>query len=805
MDRGLQQTETAQRLNKVRIARAAALLSPLQRHLFKLIPLLFHYHRAGYPGYNGPMTPAGIHHYQIDEDTLKACQTLDLVEPVTHFVHQPALEGVYCMGSTASFGQNPNSDIDVWLVHDRLLSPQECNLLQEKSQLISQWFLKFDFEVNIYLVHPQQFTAQQAAQGNQARLGVEHSGSAQHWLLLEEFYRSHIHLAGKSVAWWPKAVESEHHLFLGDISQLPANEYFGASLWQLYKGLDKPHKALLKVLLLEAYASDYPNTQLVSEQVWQYTLEGNFSAANDSYLLLFEAIENYLLKKGDMRRLEVARRCFYLKCGIRLTHAQQAKDWRYHKLAAVVKQWQWSDSLLETLDACEQWDCGQLQWFNQQLNELMLGSYQTLLQFASTHKLSESLKIADLGLLTRKLHTYFSDDSQQIISLNRLWSHSVAEAHLTLVYGSQSKTYFLYRCNGDRKSFIGQRPVYQSHSKAKILVWATLNGVAHPKTQWFEYGESEQQGKRLQHACARLVSFFGQDNWQVSKLDLCQPWHYRKAIFLLNFNADPTEEWTGQEIMVDYMNASVFSLGREKRNLLQSIDVICQNSWGEWHCHHFEGDNAILVALEYMTPGMKRAGKQLSVEVISCSKKLKSQFERSVRNLAARAVRLSELAQTSSTMVYPLKVGRASYGLFFNSKGMEYQDLHDAKAFYQLLSKRQVLELPRPNLGNEPFSKIPEIIQDFAARGAIQYFLRQGDDGLDVFILNETNELEHYVQAGSSIEDLVSQVSQYHAFEEPENDSERFNLPQFFKLERVDGELAILPFGVTESEAQCNF
>ncbi len=805
MDRGLQQTETAQRLNKVRIARATALLSPLQRHLFKLIPLLFHYHRTGYPGYNGPMTPAGIYDYQIDEYTQKACRTLDLAEPVTHFVHQPALEGVYCMGSTASFGQNPNSDIDVWLVHDRLLSQQECNLLHEKSQLISSWFLQYDFEVNIYLVHPQQFISQQHSQDNQALLGVEHSGSAQHWLLLEEFYRSHIHLAGKVVAWWPGGSDSDKCLYLGDISQLPASEYFGASLWQLYKGLDKPHKALLKVLLLEAYASEYPNTKLVSEQVWQYTVEGNFSAANDSYLLLFEAIEAYLLKKGDVRRLEVARRCFYLKCGIRLTQASQAKDWRYYKLQAVVQQWQWSDSLLETLDACAQWDCGQLQWFNQQLNELMLGSYQTLLQFASTHKLNESLKIADLGLLTRKLHTYFSDDSQQIISLNRLWSQNIAEADLTLVYGKQTKTYFLYRCNGERKSFVGQRPVYQSHSKAKILVWATLNGVALAKTHWHEYAESELQGKRLQNACARLVDFFNQDSWQVSKLDLCQPWHYRKVIFLLNFNADPTEQWTGQEIMVDYMNASVFSLGRDKRNLLQSIDVICQNSWGEWHCHHFEGDDAILVALEYMTPGMKRAGKQLSVEVISCSKKLKSQFERSVRNLAARAVRLSEQAQTSLTMVYPLKVGHNTYGLFFNSKGMEYQDLHDAKAFYQLLTKRQVLALPRPNLGNEPFSKIPEIIQDFAARGAIQYFLRQGDEGLDVFILNEVNELEHYVQQGTSIEDLVSQVSQYHAFEEPENDSERFNLPQFFKLERVDGELVIMPFGVNEAEAQCSF
>ena len=124
---------------------------------------------------------------------------------------------------------------------------------------------------------------------------------------------------------------------------------------------------------------------------------------------------------------------------------------------------------------------------------------------------------------------------------------------------------------------------------------------------------------------------------------------------------------------------------------------------------------------------------------------------------------------------------------------------------FQQLTKKKLLELPRPDLGNEPFSKVPEVIQDFAARGAIQYFLRQNEQELDVFILNESNELDHYQQSGIDIDELVSKVSHHHAFEEFKASQQRFNLPQFFRLIRVDGRLRALPFGVSVDEVDFEF
>ena len=84
----------------------------------------------------------------------------------------------------------------------------------------------------------------------------ENSGSAQ-YMLLDEFYRSAVRLAGNPLLWlhfWveketdyesevQKSVENgeinpQDWVDFGGLGQFSANEYFGASLWQLYKGID---------------------------------------------------------------------------------------------------------------------------------------------------------------------------------------------------------------------------------------------------------------------------------------------------------------------------------------------------------------------------------------------------------------------------------------------------------------------------------------------------------------------------------------------------------------------------------------
>lgn len=70
--------DIAERLNEVRIARALALLSPLQKHLFHLIPFLIHQNSVQYPGYHHPNTPSGISGYKEGKNASLACDVFKL-------------------------------------------------------------------------------------------------------------------------------------------------------------------------------------------------------------------------------------------------------------------------------------------------------------------------------------------------------------------------------------------------------------------------------------------------------------------------------------------------------------------------------------------------------------------------------------------------------------------------------------------------------------------------------------------------------------------------------------------------------
>jgi adenylate cyclase class 1 len=808
IDISQQQADIAERLNRVRLARAHALFSPLQKHLFTLIPYLLHHHHQSLPGYNGEATPYGVTDFQMTPGLLDALDVFKL-EPIPAEVPQtPLLEGVYVMGSTASFGQHPKSDVDVWLVYNSDLESPAVERLQQKSRMLTNWFGGFDFEVNFYLVHPTQFSRdyQERIQNEWEVLGHEHSGTAQHWLLLEEFYRSHIRLAGKTVAWWPGAQAQAQYLFFGDVHRLPANEYFGASLWQLYKGLEKPHKALLKVLLLEAYASDYPGSRLITDSIWEKTLAGDFTIDNDPYLLLYQFIEQYLVRVGDSRRLEIARRCLYLKCGIRLSDQRQSQDWRYQQLRKMVLDWEWPYSLVVTLDNCDNWHSGELQWFNAQLNELMLVSYQTLLRFASIHSLSEHFKIEDLGLLTRKLHTYFSDNEQQILRLNPLWSQHLAEKHLTVVRSGQApKKSYLYRLPPDPRQFFGEVAVYKASNTASLMAWACLNGVCDTHTRWHEYGRSSARGRRLRRTARRLLPHLANRHWRVSKMDLCQPWHYRKLLLLLNLDYDPTADWSGQGIMLDLLGSNLLSVGQQQFCLLGSIHLISLNSWGEWHCHSFQGEQALLQLISYVAPGLKRGTDKVELDVVSASKKVQPQLEHCLCRLMKQVYRLIRDAQATRTLVQPLQLRDKRYGLFFDAKGMSYRDLSDVKSLYEQMVRGELQQPPDTLVNGKASVNVPQVIRDFAVKGILQYFLQQGDNALDVYVLDERNQLSHYVQAGANVSDLVAQLTRHYAFGDTQNMRDRFNFPQFFMLVLEDHKITAVPFGLASGTGQSEF
>ena len=111
-----------------------------------------------------------------------------------------------------------------------------------------------NLEVHFFLINSEQFRS-----GKGTPISTESSGKTQHFLLLEEFYRTAIYVAGKIPAWWlvppheqhnyPAYVQhllqkrfiSQHDIIdFGGLHAIPVEEFVSATLWHIYKAIYSP-------------------------------------------------------------------------------------------------------------------------------------------------------------------------------------------------------------------------------------------------------------------------------------------------------------------------------------------------------------------------------------------------------------------------------------------------------------------------------------------------------------------------------------------------------------------------------------
>ncbi|MBY6019560.1 adenylate cyclase [Halomonas denitrificans] len=779
-------------LNQHRLTLAQRQLGQDRLAAFFQLPWLLHLNQPQLPGYQ-PDAPSGF-----PQAPLLPCP-----KAWEHYTPgAPGLLGLYTMGSTGTFGQGPESDLDCWLVHPLGLSESAREALARKCEVLERHFAASGLELHLYLISPDMLE-----QGQPDQLSAEHSGSAQNWLLLEEFYRTQIRLAGHALAWWPGAPQNHPDLLsLGQLSHLPASEFFGAALWQLFKGLDKPHKAGLKVLLLEAYVADYPDQRILRDQLWYRLRAGHSMVVLDPYLMLYQRVSDYLERESDRRRLTMVQRSFYLKCALPLSDPNSAKDWRYPTLSALTEQWRWTRELILSLDQARHWHAGQLRWCNERLDQLMLTSYQRLTGFAARQRLRSRLKFDELGILTRKLYTKFEAEPAKVPLLNPLWSGDLEEEALTLVAvrdnPNHPKGWYLYRRPPQDNQLFGESPLYHADSRLACMAWALNNGLIGENTCIYcHQGGQSWHSRKLTDLCQRLRHVIVPPQ-QPTMAALQAPWRYTRVVVLCNVEQDPTLHWHGQSLMMDLQGAPVFATGRPKRNLVGSLTLLTENSWGERHCYRFEEEEGLLKLLAQLLSGLDRANGPLAIEVFCAAKRLRSQIEDAMVQLLDRVQRLYCQTTMERTQVWPLAIGHRQYGLFIDPRGLRWQRLDKGAALLGQLRRHGVVELPKPDLGDDPYAGAPAILGHYARKGLVQIFVRERPSGMDIYLLDEHNELKRLKSDSQGLDSLVDEFSHLYAFRRSNQRATFgaggcFNLPQFYRLRRDDdGELMVEPLAI---------
>lgn len=776
-------------LDAFRINNALSHSSEPFLHVFSLVPLLIHYNSPSLPAYV-ENAPQGIADFQL---TPFQSEYLTRSKIFPTALTQPKFEGLYLMGSIGSITQTSLSDLDLWLCHSQNFSADEQTLLNQKLALIKQWAESLGVEVNFYLMNPQEFQAKKY----RSDTCDEHTGSAQHFFLLDEFYRSAIRLAGKRILWLHLDTQGQnYHAFVeqavqngelntkewidfGDFSALSAGEFFGASLWQLYKGIKSPYKSVIKILLLESYAQTYPKTDLISKKFKALLLAKTGVCYHfDPYLAMLEQVTHYLFQQKSIRRLSFLRHCFYIKA-----HEGQNNPCRLLALKKLAEKWKWRDKEIAVLNQRSQWKVKLVAHQHKTVVDNLMLSYRNLLQFARKFQIDPNIMPQDVDFLMRKLYSAFEHTSGKIELINEKGRDNLAEKHLTFIDVSNSNSVKTGWYMLNHAPFVAydslERFVQYQPNLIMSIAWAYFNGLITANTAIHSVNEQVPAEKLRQFITDLRLSFplFAP---KVTQEELHSPHEIRNLIMAVNLVKDPTfhrPPFNKNEIeQLDLFNLSSSDIGA-----IGSIDIIYRNMWNEVITHHFEGQNVLFKALKLISNRIYlSSAPPQSVKVFCYSHQLQAEIQQFVLNLVNRCISVKTGSVFQRVQPQIVQLGSKKWQLVF-TKDQELKEIvekHSSK-------------------NHNCLPTIPSDIYGFVSEGFLQFFFDDNTDGsFNVYVSDKQNKTESYHYCHGSKQDKIHTIARLYSqsSEMKGTDAETFNFPQFYQILRQNDEIVIVPF-----------
>ncbi len=807
------------RMHRVRLRRILDEMRPSQQEFIELLPLLFHINHPMLPGFVGSNTVQGIPDYSPSRQALEAAARLSRsfryrkrAQRVYH------IQGLYLMGSSGTIGQSTGSDFDLWLCHDPDLDQDQRQQLQNKVHLIEKSALELGLELHIFLIDPERFR-----HGKKSQLSHESTGSTQHSLLLEEFYRSAVLLAGRYPMWWLVPPEHEHdyqdyvdhlmsHRFLkpsevidlGGLNRVQAGEFFGAALWQLYKGIDSPYKSILKIFLMEAYSRHYPNPQWLAQEAKESLYSGETDIDRlDAYLLLYQRVEAYLIHNKDHERLELARRCFYFKVGERLSQPSDRPNWRRRIMQQLIRQWGWGQTQLQILDTRHEWKIDKVINERNALVAVLTRSYRLLTEFARRYAKESHIDPHELNLLGRKLYTALDHRPGKIDHINPGISKNLSEEQLSLYHRETRDgrlAWMLYRGSIEESDLPEHRPIKISGNLIEILVWGHVNRVwdSHSRVSLYS-GETELTLKELDSLYLGVTRMFpGYMPASADMKTLAKPAHAVLVGLFINIGVDPMEYLTKEGMQLTSERHDPLSFASARTNLALTLEKLILTSWGEMQITRHEGPDGLMDVLCHTLDLQSPVpDEETSIQAFSFSSVRGSQIAHRVTELFEHVIRRFRSGDLSNGR-YVFRMGKEFFIVQHQEKGFIWRSLDGFESLQEeLMQPQQVfraLEFDPEILASSPYPVLfannrPDVIQ--------VYYQVQGQLA-NLFILDEQGSLFEQTLRTDSPRFLMLQQRRFlNSIQQLRNlvsdqGGDLLAEPEFFELSReVNGEWKI--------------
>lgn len=812
--------DKANKFNRLRIQSAQVLMNEDELNVFQAFPLLFHFNLPTLPGYISGDVPTGISQFETNQTHQQLINDfLNTDLPQTAPIRRDII-GMYAMGSTSSIGQSSESDFDIWICYPHQLDNKRVQLLEDKSWLITHWAESLGVELNFFLIPDNKFRIT-----NDADMTRDACGTSQHMLLLDEFYRTALRIAGKSILWRLIPIEHEKNydqyvqtlyddgtlnrddwLDLGGFHRIPAEEYFGATLWQLYKGIDTPYKAVLKTILMEAYSWEYPKTELVAITYKKcFQTQEHYDEQLDPYCLMLDKVTDYLTNINDLKRLEVVRACFYLKTEVTLSKIcyNDNTAWRRTILNKFVNQWGWDEEQLSDLDNRINWKVNDVTKVKNILLDAIMTSYRKLLSFARDNNIGESISAEDIGILSRKLYAAHETLPGKVDLINPNISPDLSEPHLSFIQVPEGRKnsagWYLYNCSLDAYTLINTPTLMHAKYISKLISWCHMNGLYEEETKLHLYNQgSDLVDKKLNQFIQDLYSIFPVYVPKASNQALSQPCEIKHLCIFLNVERDPTRHWQDAHEDNNLENDNVLSYGQNNECLIGSIDLIYRNSWNEVRTLHFNNEFAVVEALNTILGKMHQdALPPQQINLFCYSQHFQEQISDAFKSKLEEYIQL-RLDSVSQRSVQTLWTGGRKFGFYFERTGVSLQHLQSTVDIYSHISKKK-MSISAINLKNTFFEQTAKVIESHISEGLIQFFFENYPNGFNVYIANAENEVESFQSFAGSKDDLVKNVNRFYASNSSQSSNTdehiNFNLPQFYEIELGDNDqLKLSPF-----------
>lgn len=722
-------------------------------HIIKLLPLLIHLNIEGLHGYV-PNAPCGVFDFQISDFQKKYLQDIGITCDLPNLnCAEVSCEGIFLMGSSGSVVQNEDSDLDVWICYSDEINSYDLAIWRQKLDKLQAWSRLFGVKSYFYLVNPTKF--QNLMQSGRSD---EYFGSIHRLLLLDEFYRSAIRLAGKRLLWLhlphqnneyqqakAKAVEEglvcENFLDFGDFIDFSNQEVLFALLWQLHKALRNPYKSLLKIILLEMYSNNFAQFSFLSKQLQKMLTSHEAVASHfDAYLMMLEAVTEYLTKHNYVQRLANVQSAFFIKasCG------KAVHSWRKDTLQKLANDWGFTENYQKQLQNIETWDLHIFAREQQMLLSELLTSYQNCLYFVSKSCSEITALPYEIEFLMANLHNFFSSKPNKIpLYFNYLQNHLSQKNVLILeskVNKNLPKGWYLYSFDANCGSY---KRKYLQHNEnlVYLLAWGYFNRILTTKTDLDLQSVSADNN---------LISKFIEDLTSTFPLPLENSW--------LSVSRLP-EQISSMMLVVDLLKPCVTKYSQHNLLNFENISLIYINAGNELMVHSFSGANSLLNVLKLITNKIQFTSETLpKIKVCYYGDLPKESVEDELVAIINRCISVKKGVQHIKSLE--------------NHKNPEWQK--------EILGK----SLDCKNLEKSEFQEIINKLNEFASISFWQYFFECTEKNCNIYVLDENNNLSIYQSNNFNLNATINKLMYQHLVNINLSEDLHFRYPRFYNISK---------------------